>query len=287
MKKFLLTLACCAVSFVTLVVSQSIAMAIGGLFVFMKIPAYICAVISAILYAVLTYIGVKFLIAKIFRLNLSDIGIKKFSLRPIWCITAILLPLLVVTALVCMDGKWSVLPEDNYTKITTAINGIAFYSISAGIVEEMIFRCSIMGIISKNYNKKSAVIIPSVLFGLAHVIGNNLDFISIIQLLIAGTMVGIMFSLILYESGSFWNNALVHALWNTSTIGLLHISTEPSDYSVYTYVLKSENFFIAGGDFGIEASVIAVAGYVSVSIIAFIMIKRKGKNTYETMGQLS
>ncbi|MDE6780633.1 MAG: CPBP family intramembrane metalloprotease [Ruminococcus sp.] len=287
MKKFLLTAACCAVSLVILAVSQGIALAIGGTLVFVKIPAYICATVSAVLYALIAYAGVKFLIAVLFRLNLSEIGIKKFSLCPMWCITAILLPLAVVTAFICMNGRWSVLLEDTYTKITTAVNGIVFYSIAAGIVEEMIFRCVIMGIIRRNYNIKSAVIIPSVLFGAVHIIGNDLNLISIIQLVIAGTMVGIMFSLILLESNNFWNNAIVHAIWNMSTIGLLHIGTESSDLSVYTYVLKSDSNIITGGDFGIESSVIAIAGYVAVSIIAFIMIKRKGNSVHEIMGQLS
>lgn len=286
MKKFLLTLACSALSVVILAVSQSIALATGGLLVFMKIPAYICAVVCAVLYALLTYSGIKFIIAGLFRLDLQETGIKKFSIRPVWFITALFLPLAVITAFVCMDGNWSVLQEDTYTKITTAVNGIVFYSISAGIVEEMIFRCVIMGIIRKNYNIKSAVVIPSVLFGAVHIIGNNLDIISIIQLVIAGTMVGIMFSLILLESKSFWNNALVHALWNMSTIGLLHIGTESSDLAVYTYVLKSKNLLITGGDFGIESSVIAIAGYVAVSLIAFLMIKKKEKIN-ENMGQLS
>lgn len=277
MKKFLLTFACCALSVVILAVSQSIALAIGGMLVFMKIPAYVCAVVSAILYSLLTYLGIKFVIARIFKLNLQEIGIKKFGFSPKWCITAILLPLTVVAVFICMDGDWSVLPEDTYTKITTAVNGIVFYSISAGIVEEMIFRCAIMGIIRKNYNIKSAVIIPSVLFGLVHIIGNDLDIISIIQLVIAGTMVGIMFSLVLLESSSFWNNALVHALWNMSTIGILHIGTESSDFSVYTYVLKSDNNIITGGDFGIEASVVAVIGYIAVNLTAFLFIRKKRK----------
>lgn len=40
MKKFLLTLACCVMAVVTLAVSQSIALAAGGMLVFMKIPSY-------------------------------------------------------------------------------------------------------------------------------------------------------------------------------------------------------------------------------------------------------
>lgn len=288
MKKFLLTVSCCALSVIILAVSQSIAFIAGDILVSLKIPSYICMTVSAILYPLLAYIGIKYIIVRLFRLDLKKIGITKFSLRPVWCITALFLPLAVVTAFICMDGNWSVLQEDTYTKITTAVDGIVFYSISAGIVEEMIFRCTIMGIIRKNYGTKSAVIIPSVLFGAVHIIGNNLDIKSIIQLVIAGTMVGVMFSLILLESGSFWNNALVHALWNMSTIGLLHIGTESSDISVYTYVLKSKNLLITGGDFGIESSVIAIVGYVAVSLIAFLMIeKKKEKQNNKTIEQLS
>ena len=178
MKKFLLTFSCCALSVIILAVSQSIAFIAGDILVSLKIPSYICMTVSAILYPLLAYIGIKYIIVRLFRLDLKKIGITKFSLRPVWCITALLLPLAVVTAFICMDGNWSVLQEDTYTKVTTAVDGIVFYSISAGIVEEMIFRCTIMGIIRKNYGTKSAVIIPSVLFGAVHIIGNSLDLIS-------------------------------------------------------------------------------------------------------------
>lgn len=275
MKKFFSTLAGCILSIVILLAAQIIATGLGEILVSMTLPAYVCGLISAILYVILTYLGLKLLLVKLFKLDLPELGIKKFRLKPVWCVTAVLLPVLVVTAFLCMDGKWSVLQEDTATKATVIVTGIALYSMAAGIVEELAFRCVIMGIIRKNYNIKSAVIIPSVLFGLMHIIGNDLDFVSILQLVVAGTMVGIMFSLILYQSGNFWNNALVHAFWNMSTLGLLHIGTAPYNSAIYTYVLKSKNIFITGGDFGIESSVVSIAGYVAVSIIAFLMIKKK------------
>ncbi len=42
-----------------------------------------------------------------------------------------------------------------------------------------------------------------------------------------------------------------------------------------TYVLDSKSFAITGGEFGIEASVIALIGYIVVTLIAFVMIKRR------------
>lgn len=151
----------------------------------------------------------------------------------------------------------------------------------------MVFRGLIMGIIRKNYNIKSAVIVPSVLFGVAHLANGKLYIIGDVQLIIAGTAVGVMFSLIMLNGNNFWNNALVHAVWNMSTIGIMHIGTKTNDLSVFSFVLDSDNRLITGGDFGIEASVISIAGYIIVSIIAFIMIKKKGNPVHETMGQLS
>lgn len=282
MKKFFKTLSGCFLSIIILVIAQLIATGIGEVLTIVRLPEFVGGLIASVLYPILTYLGLKLIFKKIYKIQLSELGIKKFRIKPIWCITAVLLPLVVVLAFLFMDGSWSVFNAsddvlaDIMIKISVIVTGIGLYSIAGGIVEEMVFRGAIMGLIRKNHNLKSAVIIPSVLFGLIHIIGNDLNFTSILQLIVAGTAVGIMFSLIMYQSDNFWNNALVHALWNMSTVGLLHIGTEPYDSAIYTYVLKSENTLITGGDFGVECSVISITGYILVSIIAFLIIK-KGK----------
>lgn len=288
MKTFFKTLAGCLLSIIVLVISQLISMGIGELLTFIGLPEFTGGLIASILYPALTYFGLKQILKKFYAIQLSEIGIKKFRLQPVWCITAVLLPLLVVLTFLFMDGSWSVFTAsdminiDIMVKTSVVVSGIGFYSISAGIVEEMVFRGVIMGLIRKNYNIKSAVIIPSILFALMHIIGNKLDFTSILQLIVAGTAVGIMFSLIMYQSDNFWNNALIHALWNMSTVGLLHIGTESYDSAIYTYVLKSENTLITGGDFGIECSVISITGYILVSILAFLIIRKKKKTNMVT-----
>ncbi len=106
---------------------------------------------------------------------------------------------------------------------------------------------------------------------------DTLSILSAIQLLLAGMIVAVMFSLIEIESGNFWNNALVHAVWNMSTIGLFHIGTSVYDESLFTYVIQSTSQLITGGDFGVEASIFALLGYSIVCCIAFVRIKSKSE----------
>ena len=103
------------------------------------------------------------------------------------------------------------------------------------------------------------------------------DSISIIQLLIAGSIVGVLFSLIAYGSDSIWNSAIVHGIWNIVIIGgILHIGNEADSSSIFNFILDNKSFLISGGDFGIEASIISILVYLLFIVLAAIQIKRKG-----------
>ena len=89
-------------------------------------------------------------------------------------------------------------------------------------------------------------------------------------------MVGVMFSLIALEGRSVWNSAIVHGVWNMIIIGGgLTIGTEINEYSVCSYVLETRAFLLTGGEFGIESSVVAIIGYIAVSLAAAWMIRRE------------
>lgn len=130
--------------------------------------------------------------------------------------------------------------------------GVAFTGIAAGFVEEMVFRGVILNALKKRWNIKVAVIVPSMLFGIVHVLGQDFSIGSCLLVIIAGTMVGVMFSMIAIESGSVWNSGIVHAIWNVVIIGGgLAIGEKMDKYSIMTYVLNSKDFAITGGEFGI------------------------------------
>lgn len=263
-----------------LIISQIMSQLIGYLFDLFGMPGYIGGVVSGIIYPIFTYLGLKFLIEKRMKIPLDTLRIKKFKIKSICAVIALCLPTIVVLSYLCLKGTWFVSKMTTEEKMTTVVYGVLFYSVAAGIVEEMVFRGIIMGLIEKSISITSAVAAPSVLFGLMHIIGNQLNFSSIIQLIIGGTAVGIMFSLIELYSENFWNNALVHALWNMSTVGLIHIGTQPYSESVFTYVLKSRSMLVTGGDFGIETSVISIIAYLLVIAVTLVLLRRKQKNNH-------
>ena len=83
---------------------------------------------------------------------------------------------------------------------------------------------------------------------------------------------GIMFSMIAIESDSVWNSGIVHAIWNIIMIGGgLAIGQKADQFSVMTYVLDAKSFAVTGGEFGMEASVISLVGYIIVTGVAFGM----------------
>ena len=83
-----------------------------------------------------------------------------------------------------------------------------------------------------------------------------------------------MFSLIGYQSGNFWNNVLVHAVWNMSTMGICHVGFTADKNSLFTLRITTKSAIISGGDFGVESSIISIAGYAVVIVIAWLLIRR-------------
>ena len=140
------------------------------------------------------------------------------------------------------------------------------------------FRGIIMGCLERAFNMKLAVILPSVLFGALHLIVGGLSLIGAIQLLIAGSLVGILFSLITLESGSIWSAALVHGLWNMVFAGgLVHVGNSAEGDAVFNLTINSSSMLLTGGDFGVEASLVSILAYAVFSLLAYWLLRKKGQ----------
>lgn len=256
-----------------LVFSQIAAQLIGSVFHLTGISIGICNIIAGILYLLLSYFLLKVLVSKFLK---TDIRIFRVTVKVKWIITAIALPLIVKGTFLLLPGEFVSSGMDKDQIFTTLSSGIVFTGIAAGLVEEMVFRGVIMSLLRERWNTKAAILVPSVLFASVHLIGMNFSALSCVLVLLAGTMVGIMFSMIALESDSVWNSGIVHSVWNIVIIGGgLDIGEKANAYAVMTYVLDAKSFAITGGEFGIEASVIALVGYIAVTLIAFVMIKRR------------
>ncbi|MEJ7358467.1 CPBP family intramembrane glutamate endopeptidase, partial [Staphylococcus epidermidis] len=85
--------------------------------------------------------------------------------------------------------------------------------------------------------------------------------------------VGIMFGLATYKFNTIWASITLHFFWNLSQ--LLLITEKESQYSIWQYVVHTNNIAITGNQFGYEASIISIAGYIGV-IFILLMIKHRG-----------
>lgn len=263
-------------SIVILAAAQILSLIIGNLPVGLGIPVAVGNLIAAILYVIFAFAGVSLLCKKLLKMTMDELRIPRFRCRAVWLASAILMPAIVLLTAMLTGGHWVTNTRGVEETWATVIAAVAFFGLATGIVEELVFRGVIMGCLEKRFNIKVAVIVPSVLFGLLHIIGNNLGFVSIIQLLAAGSIVGILFSLIAYESDSIWNNAIVHGFWNMAIIGgILSIGSSEDSSSMFHFVLENRSFLLSGGDFGIEASIISIAAYLLFILLAIVLLKKK------------
>ena len=279
--KYLKAIGISVLSIVMLVVSQLMADGVSVCFLEFGAPGWLDILICGILYPAFALLISKFFMDKVLHQKLQDNGITRFRLELKWVVLALLLPLAVMASyLLIFPGEYVTSGMTNERIFETVMTGILYTGIAAGLVEEIVFRGFIFHSLERAWNTKVAVIVPSLLFGIVHIIGMDFSVGSCLLVILAGTAVGIMFTLIMMESGSVWCSAFVHAMWNIIVIGgLLTVSGAPDEYSVNTYVLKMKSFAITGGEFGIESSVIALAGYVIVSFIAVLMLRKHGYKT--------
>lgn len=262
-------------SLAVLVLAQTAAAAFGSLVLLVTHLPALGNAAAGVLYPALAMLGFWALCRFGLREPLSAWRIGPVRLKPVWCVTAFLMPALVCGVYLLLPGQWAEAADRMDTASILAV-GVLYVGIGTGIVEEAVFRGFIMTALERRWNRRTAVLLPSVLFGALHIIGNELDLLSMVQLVLAGTMVGVLFSLVALESGSIWNGALIHGVWNAALLAFLHIGPEPDPGSLFSYLPETRNFLLTGGDFGAEASVISIAAYTLFAALALVLL-RKGK----------
>ncbi|MBR6485024.1 MAG: CPBP family intramembrane metalloprotease [Clostridiales bacterium] len=258
------------------VVAEIVSSLIGEGLYSLGLNAAACNAVAGILFVAFSILLFKAL-TKILKIRMEDVGITKvrFSLK--WVFIAILLPVAVLGVFLLLPGDF-VLSDMSKTEMASRLSaGIFFSGIGSGFVEEMLFRGFIMRLLKKRWNTAVAVIIPSFLFGLIHIIGMEFSVTSCLLVIAAGTFVGIMLSLISLEGNNIWNSGIVHCFWNIIIIGgALFVGSEAdTTNSIVSYVLENKSFALTGGEFGIESSIVAVAGYVLISALALVFLRTK------------
>lgn len=262
-----------------LTVSQLLAMLIGNGVTALGAPNALGNVVDAVLYPLFALLLLKVVCEKILGATLAECRITRYKIKPLWAVAAIIMPVIVVGGLLLTAGHWENSPKNGLQIADCITTSVFVAGLAVGAVEEAVFRGVMMKALEMRWGKAAAVIAPSVLFGAAHVLNGKLSIVSFFQLLIAGSIVGILFSLVTYESGSIWSAALMHSVWNMCMgTGILNIYTEPSEGCIFNYVLESKSPLITGGEFGVEASVVSIGAYLIFTVVAAVLIKKNSEN---------
>ncbi|WP_342435988.1 type II CAAX endopeptidase family protein [Paenibacillus sp. FSL L8-0436] len=253
-----------------------LAQVIASLIYLLPFPHTVSIVLYYLLYIALAYLGVKLLSERMLKLSLQECRIHRPRAAARWLLCAVTLPVAVSAILLCLPGEFIPGNMDGGETALIIVTAIVGTGLSAGIVEEMIFRGILMKSLELQWGKTVAIWVPSVIFGLIHAIGAGLNAADLLLLFVGGTSVGIMFSLIVYRSGSIWSSAIVHAVWNMVMIGdILHIGTKPVEHVILSYRLTSDSTLLTGGNFGVELSAAAIAGYWSVIAVILYLSKKR------------
>jgi len=244
------------------------------------VPAALCNAVYGLAYLGIAVLLVRLVFGKALRLKVSELGMPKFSIRGRYVLLGILLPAVITGIFLLFVSGAFVRPETGIAESTANLSyGIFYCSIAAAFVEEIIFRGVIMHLLKKRCPTALAVLLPSLLFGLIHLTEvESLNLSDAALLVVAGTLAGTMFSVVALKSGSVWNSGIVHAIWNLIMVGGgLSIAPAVNEMSLVTYVTKNTSTLLTGGAFGVEASIIAIAGYLAVILLLCGCGKIKGK----------
>lgn len=198
---------------------------------------------------------------RVLHRSMEDFGI---CLRlPKWSILlAIALPGFVLVVY-SFFGQWSVGRFTVGEGVCLALASVLIAP-KSGLTEEMLFRGYILRLLEGRWGRKLAILLPSVLFGLVHLTSlTEFSLSSVLLLLLSGTLVGILFSLAACRADSIAASALIHGVWNLVMItGIVNIRAgEPAGGAFFGLSIPSTSLWLTGGEFGPEASLIAITAY--------------------------
>ena len=124
--------------------------------------------------------------------------------------------------------------------------------------EELLCRCFLYGKLLRSYRSPWVAILGNALFfGLIHLGNDGVTALSVVNIVV----VALLFSLIVYYTGSLWCAFMVHTVWNYTQNILFGLPNSGivSPYSVFKLDAASAmNSFAYNVGFGIEGTVVAV-----------------------------
>lgn len=224
-----------------------------------------------IVYIIVAVLAVLAMNRWVLKIPLEEFGLGKLHLNWWWVVLGLAMPwALNFTMAMIFAGNITFNPNTSFMTIYMAV--IAAFS--AGMVEELIFRSYMFSTIRRDFGLIAATIIPSVFFAATHLLNGSLNFTSTIMLLVAGTIVGVTFTLIRLATGNIWTAVIMHTLWDTF-VADSNIANENALVAIKD-ATANPGMLLSGGQYGIETSLPGMLVFAIPMIIIFVSLKNRG-----------
>ncbi len=131
--------------------------------------------------------------------------------------------------------------------------------------EELLFRAYILNNLMSSMNKYYALLLSSVIFSLFHSLNFNLSLIAIVNLILAGILLGSTYIF----TKNIWFPVSLHLFWNFFQGPIIGYAVSGQKIASLYNIKLAGNNYINGGDFGFEGSIICTALVVITIVFIF------------------
>jgi membrane protease YdiL (CAAX protease family) len=163
-------------------------------------------------------------------------------------------------------------------QLAAVLVGLCGWAVFKALLEEVVFRGMVVREFALRWGWPVAALAGGLYFAAAHLIAivPILTPLLTAKILIAGTAASALFTALYVRGGSLWLPIGFHAGWNLalSAIAGTTMSGRSSGFGVFQTELSGPDV-VTGGEFGVEASVVAVAVMV-VTTACVVLVPRRG-----------
>jgi len=146
-------------------------------------------------------------------------------------------------------------------------------SVGAAVIEELLFRGVIFRIIEASLGTWIALVISAVLFGLVHLGNPNATWRAATAIsLEAGVMLAAAYVL----TRRLWLPIGIHAAWNFTQGGIFSVAVSGGKTDGLLVATLNGPSWLSGGEFGAEASVVAMLLCTALGLWLLVLAARRG-----------
>jgi uncharacterized protein len=139
------------------------------------------------------------------------------------------------------------------------------------ISEEVVFRGYVLNNLLESFNKWLALLISAILFALYHIDNPSIDIIAIVNILLAGILLGINY---IYTK-NLWFAILFHLSWNFFQGPLFGFKVSGFHMNSLLQTELTGDVLLTGGDFGFEGSVLDGASMTIAILLLYLIYRNK------------